>query len=434
MAGLLVKRGEHEAEDEQDRCLREAFTVLRRRLQPPFLWIPTSAADHRGLTQALVYGVLTEPPAPARSAHLTHLHATVTDGYALFSSTLLRLTLDAYPRLLPGAKSRLLAAAGELAGVGAAGADLLLISLLRWLEPGDRWLPDQLLRLLTRNHDYLLSQPRLLGAALLRFLRRRGAAELRFCAGLLRRHFPLCAAAAGRDLVRHLQDLAAAPEIAAVWRDLLRREETLPELYRRKTPPQLLLTAVSPDAEKKLRFLLTRVNAPSRARYLGWFARKHLPGHETAELVRFVCCCHHPPNEVLRSEVLPRWMLIGWLLMGCRRQHLAANAKLALFYDWLFFDDAVDGIMDVEPAVLLMVRSLDDYPGLTQSLMEFLILLVRHYDEDRRLGIRHAVANALRAVVRQGVVRSLDVLCGSAAISPALRAGFAALFCEENSN
>jgi integrator complex subunit 3 len=31
-------------------------------------------------------------------------------------------------------------------------------------------------------------------------------------------------------------------------------------------------------------------------------------------------------------------MLTGWLLTTCTNPVAASNAKLALFYDWLFFD------------------------------------------------------------------------------------------------
>lgn len=80
----------------------------------------------------------------------------------------------------------------------------------------------------------------------------------------------------------------------------------------------------------------------------------------------------HPSNEVLSSDILPRWAIIGWLLTTCtvRGRSLgrlqepgrllqsavsvcfqsnvaASNAKLALFYDWLFFNPEKDSIMNI---------------------------------------------------------------------------------------
>ena len=46
----------------------------------------------------------------------------------------------------------------------------------------------------------------------------------------------------------------------------------------------------------------------------------------------------HPTNEMLCTDIIPRWAVIGWLLTTCTNPVAASNAKLALFYDWLFFD------------------------------------------------------------------------------------------------
>lgn len=54
---------------------------------------------------------------------------------------------------------------------------------------------------------------------------------------------------------------------------------------------------------------------------------------------------------------------------------VAGNAKLALFYDWLFFDPNTDNIMNIEPAMLLMTQSMPKYAGVTAMLLEFLILV-----------------------------------------------------------
>ena len=47
------------------------------------------------------------------------------------------------------------------------------------------------------------------------------------------------------------------------------------------------------------------------------------------ELIRFVCCVIHPTNEVLVSDIIPRWALIGWLLSLCQGNSVVfINAKL----------------------------------------------------------------------------------------------------------
>lgn len=447
----LLRTGEHEAADGTELSLREAFAALRPRLRPPFpLRSPSSPPEYHQLILALACGALSDPPRAAR-AHLVHLHAVVSDGYSLFTRTLLRLSLHCFPRLLPPARAHLLSATSELIAAAAVGVDRLVISLLRWVQVGDfsapnLWLAEQLLGVLSLRWSWLLEEPSVLTSALFVFLRLLSdhyrlaagdgrmdslkSAEVGFCVRALREQFHLCAAI-GRDLVRLLQDLVAVPEFRRLWEDLLLRPADISGLYRRSTPAEYLLMGISPEMETKMRFLLSHVKTGSRRRYLEWFAGRFLrrPEQEAAavDLVRFVCCAHHPPNEVLRSDVVPRWMVVGWLLTACRKNYFAAGAKLALFYDWLFFDEANDSIMNIEPAILLMVNSVPEYVGLTQTLMEFLLLLADHYDEDRRDLILQSIRKAFREVVRKGVVQSLDVLSTCSLISPALRESFTRL-------
>ena len=114
-------------------------------------------------------------------------------------------------------------------------------------------------------------------------------------------------------------------------------------------------------------------------RYQDWFQKQYLSTAESqslrCDLIRYICGVVHPSNEVLSSDILPRWAIIGWLLTTCtvRRRGLrpsaagpapaptrlsarflclqsnvaASNAKLALFYDWLFFNPEKDSIMNI---------------------------------------------------------------------------------------
>lgn len=117
-------------------------------------------------------------------------------------------------------------------------------------------------------------------------------------------------------------------------------------------------------------------------RYQDWFQRQYLSMAESqslrCDLIRYICGVVHPSNEVLSSDILPRWAIIGWLLTTCtvsapsvpqpfrlltqngfvcpsvrpsvrsaQSNVAASNAKLALFYDWLFFNTDKDSIMNI---------------------------------------------------------------------------------------
>ena len=54
--------------------------------------------------------------------------------------------------------------------------------------------------------------------------------------------------------------------------------------------------------------------SPCRLQYLSVADRQTL----IPDLVRYICCVVHPTNEILASNVIPRWAVIGWLLMSCQ--------------------------------------------------------------------------------------------------------------------
>ncbi|KAM0018199.1 putative integrator complex subunit 3 [Helianthus debilis subsp. tardiflorus] len=197
------------------------------------------------------------------------------------------------------------------------------------------------------------------------------------------------------------------------------------KLYRSRTCSRYFLLRITPEMETHLRFLLTQVKLGSQTRYQIWFGRKFLNGPEketvVIDIVRFICCAHHPSNDILLSNVIPRWIIVGWLLKCCTKNHIEANAKLALFYDWLFFEENVDNIMNIEPAILLMVNSVPKYIHMTHNLLEFLFLLVDHYDIDRKDLILKGVSSALDVLKRKGVVQSFDVLTCCDMLSPFLK-------------
>jgi integrator complex subunit 3 len=148
-----------------------------------------------------------------------------------------------------------------------------------------------------------------------------------------------------------------------------------------------------------------------------------VPGGEERipDIIRFICCGYHPTNEIMQSGFIARWAIIGWLLTICSKVYVQANAKLALFYDWLFFEEGRDSVMNVEPAMLLMVNSVSQYTEITNMLLEFLFLLVENYDVRRKEAIADCVRRAFGVLVKKGVVPSLKPLTDCEKLSPLLR-------------
>nr|VDD61445.1 unnamed protein product [Brassica oleracea] len=204
--------------------------------------------------------------------------------------------------------------------------------------------------------------------------------EMKFCVKMFREEMDL-SLKIGRDLVRLLQDLAHVSEfreIGTIWSQVF---ITCPRLQL----DIYFFLRISPEMETQLRFLLGNVKLGSHKRHQIWFLNNFLVGNGKQVLltdkVRFICCVIHPTNEIIRSEIMPRWAVIGWFLELSRQNQ--GSVKLALFYDWLFFDETICNIiMNVKPAAL------------------------------------DGVASAFRAIERKGVIRSLDIFLSSPALAP----------------
>lgn len=123
------------------------------------------------------------------------------------------------------------------------------------------------------------------------------------------------------------------------------------QLVQIRTSRRFLFLRLTPDMEKKMVFLTSNVRFGNQKRYQDWFQRQYLSTPESqslrCDLIRFIVGVIHPSNEVLCSDIIPRWAVLGWLLTTCTHPVAAANAKMALFYDWLFYDAERDNIMNI---------------------------------------------------------------------------------------
>ncbi|KAF3952134.1 hypothetical protein CMV_022279 [Castanea mollissima] len=451
MASKLIQIASFEAENQTELSLRQAFELLEPKLRPPFdLTIPDQQ-QYAQLNRAILYGVLCEPH--FAKTHIKHLHAIVTDGYGLFVHLLVKVVHELYPKLVASARQQLVWVTKEMVDVLAVGFDGLLVCLLRQIVGGDfsegnLWLCFELLSVFMDKWDCLLEEePLVLSSALYTYLRLLAdhcrllnnaslealkRLEIEFCVKLVREQFHLCLRI-GRDFIRVLQDLVHVPEFRAIWKDLVLNPSVfntlgfsdISKFYCTRTSSRYALLRITPEMETQLRFLLTYVKFGSQRRHQEWFAKKFLCGMEResliSDIVRFICCAHHPTNEIIQSDIIPRWAVIGWLLTLCRKNYVRANVKLALFYDWLFFDERVDNIMNIEPAMLLMVYSIPKYIDMIHTLLEFLFLLVDNYDVQHIDIIVKGVSSAFNVLLRKGVIQSMDVLTSCDALSPALR-------------
>ena len=237
--------------------------------------------------------------------------------------------------------------------------------------------------------------------------------EISLAIDILRSNFDDCMAI-GRDLMRLLADVSRIPEFEQLWHTLLGRPQQLSanltdisQLLKTRTHRKYLITRLTAEMESQLFFMMSQVKMGNQKRYQQWFMAKHMPTPEleslVPDLIRYLVSV--TPSTV-QVDVVPRWAVAGWLLQSVTSATIKANVKLALLYDWLFFDKKSDSIMNIEPAMLLMKYSIPPhanspkYAEITATLLEFLFLVRDKFDASRSdvisAGIRHTAEHLVK--------------------------------------
>ncbi|KAG0358330.1 Integrator complex subunit 3 [Gamsiella multidivaricata] len=418
----------------------------------------SSMQKHAEIINGLVYGILTHNADTNNSANTNntnssssstsggpgqsisssptelfrHMNLVARDSLAFaVKQTRHFCTLLQFHKIKPQVREQLLWLVGQFTEVRVHGIEQLYMSLLRQIRGGDvsraniQHAEGMLQLLETHLQSFVYSIPNLVAYSCYTYLRimldhGRYAAlrqhEAMFCARLLRERFRDCSDI-GRDLVRALQDVARIKPIEEIWINLLYSPEKLNpqleglhQLTAMPTKDQYLQSRLTFDMEHKILHILKFINNGQHHRNLQWFVERYLSSPEAdglyCDLIRYICGVYHPSNAVLASSIVPRYVVIGSIFRTIRSNVTAANVKLALFYDWLFYDPGRDNIMDIEPAILLMENSVERYPYITAILLEFLHFTIENYHPSLRDYIHKHIGMAAQDLVKKGVIRS----------------------------
>ncbi|VDO95230.1 unnamed protein product [Schistosoma margrebowiei] len=136
-----------------------------------------------------------------------------------------------------------------------------------------------------------------------------------------------------------------------LWDDILQNISSLSshfsslaEILEITTPQCFTQTLIPHEMEQWVRWMMKNVHCVPRVpvhRYQDFFQRKFFSTPESQSLrvclLRYVVTYFYPDNEMLASTLIPRWNVVSWILSQSTCPVATVNAKLALFYDWLFF-------------------------------------------------------------------------------------------------
>ncbi|XP_030832490.1 integrator complex subunit 3 [Strongylocentrotus purpuratus] len=410
--------------------------------------------QHEEVTLGLMFTILTQTSAAQKVYR--DLQLLTRDGMAIVWNRLNQIIAERYTKLLENVRTQVVWLARELVKGSVANADQVILSLIKQITGGDvspknMWLAESMLDIFTENRAWLDKHPTLLAMVVYTYLRiiedHSGTTwthlrdrEVEFCVQLIRTRFTECCKI-GRDLIRLLQNVARIPEFDKLWKDMLYRPQTLNaqftgimQLLNQRTPAKFLVCRLTPDMEKKIIFLTSKVRFGNQKRYQDWFQKQYLLTPESQslriDLIRYICCCIHPSNEVLCSDVIQRWAVIGWLLTTCTSNIAASCAKLALFYDWLFFSSSRGNIMDIEPAILVMHHSLRTHPVITVTCLDFLCRIIPNFYPAFEAQVKQGVMGSLKFILEKRVLQSLSPLFDNTKMDKELRSMIRETFSE----
>ncbi|XP_060948253.1 integrator complex subunit 3 [Limanda limanda] len=401
--------------------------------------------QHEEVCLGLFTLLLTEPAQAQRCYR--DLTLVNRDGMNVILVKINQILMEKFLKLQDVPRTQLVWLVRELVKSSVIGADGVVMTLLKQIAGGDistknLWLAENVLEILLDQKEWVLKSGMLIAMSVYTYLRLivdHGAPnllilrqkEVDYCISMLREKFMECLIM-GRDLVRLLQNVARIPEIDLIWRDLLHNPQVLSaqftgvlQLLTARTSRKFLACRLTPDMETKLLFMTSRVRFGQQKRYQDWFQRQYLSTAESqslrCDLIRYICGVVHPSNEVLSSDILPRWAIIGWLLTTCTSNVAASNAKLALFYDWLFFNPEKDSIMNIEPAILVMHHSMKPHPAITATLLDFMCRIIPHFFPPLETQVRQGVCNSLTFIMEKRVLAHLAPLFDNPKLDRELR-------------
>jgi integrator complex subunit 3 len=158
----------------------------------------------------------------------------------------------------------------------------------------------------------------------------------------------------GRDFIRAIQDVIKLHEFESLWRDMHRAPERLcprfnsieVQFFGRPSAVEMLNVRLTPNMESKLYFILD-----GQPKTVGWtflfrFKKTYLSTPESEwlipDIIRYICALDFRREVTDHPKYLQRWEVIRNLLLSIKNEIVAQNAKLALFYDWLFFTEEID--------------------------------------------------------------------------------------------
>ncbi|OAF68372.1 hypothetical protein A3Q56_03891 [Intoshia linei] len=418
-----------------------------------------NADTHETIQTGLLFALLVEKT--VSKSLFVRLNAISRDGLGGVINRVVFLVLKKWDRLTDKTKKRITWLCRELISNGLVDSDKLVNVLLRQcmsgdISPNNIFLTESMLSILDENREWLsrntmtlrisvYSFVRLMSDHLLPLLKNLLLREVQFIKWCLDNYWLSDLIHIGRDLIRNLLMIAKIPEISIFIQGISKyknfcaiegnkytgvrdsdknfnvavptSETDMTTILFTPTPKFYIISRLTPEIEIKISFILNKVKFGNQKRYQDWFSDSFFLNNENqsirTDIIRYICSVIHPTNEMLSSNLTPRWAVIGWILMTTTNNVALANAKLALFFDCYFFNQQKDSIMSIEPTVLVMINSIRQRPAMYETLLDFMLQSTVNFWKDGRNLVIKGMRDSLKYLVDMKVIMHAKMIFSS---------------------
>ncbi|KAI3654391.1 hypothetical protein MP228_001110 [Amoeboaphelidium protococcarum] len=394
------------------------------------------ASRHSEVMNGILYGMLTD--AQLEDQYMQVIQLCVKDNYEHLVKQLNSFTGQLYWKLLQNSRGLLHILVRFLVEKKAYNVNSLLLNLLKnvngtSLRSNANELIAFILSILRDHPSMVQSNPAIAAQAVYTFLRQISYLQddlvqrnllVEYCVGQLRQNFSSCKMA-GRDLVRALWELSTIPSIQEVYQQIV--EGTfkaqgylgIEDLLNTPCSVNILSGCVPYQLESHIRFIMEKVIVGIHDDvYFEWLNDKYfsqMPNDGLIiDLIRYIVCCFHPSNALLQSPVIPRFAVIGKLLQYTKSKLVSRHVKMALNLDWVCFNPQADSIMNIEPPVLYMMRSVEKYSHISAWMVEFLDQMSQAWiignQKPFNRTLRQRIKSGMHLCLQKGVISDIDPL------------------------
>eukprot|EP00347_Sterkiella_histriomuscorum_P022906 403336711 len=197
----------------------------------------------------------------------------------------------------------------------------------------------------------------------------------------------------GREFMRVFVNILRIPQMKIIFEDIIQIINEKPLFYhlqgmQKQFRDEYLRYLIPLSVEEKLNHMLINIPLEAYQWYLKWFVDslkvQYGSDSETimVDIVRHIVVNVKQDQNIVRQyNILPKYVLIAGIINSQKHEILMSATMSAVFIDWLHFSESQMHLY--EPGMMLIYKSVDKYPQLSERLIEYLFSYVHLQDETR---------------------------------------------------